>query len=821
MADREIKYTTKDAALAAIRLDIEDFSFVSDELRNDKDVVLAAVFSDGSLLEFASDELRNDWDVVSAALAAPWKPFESPYFKKDSALKYASEQLRNDLKFVLPEINSNGYALRYVSEDIRTAREVALTVIQCGSGGFFEFVADDFCNDREVVLAAVNRNGCMLEYASAELRNDKDVVLAAVNKNGGALQYTSEALRNDKEIVLAAVNNFCGDNFECVSDELRDDKDVVLAAVKIYNYSLKYASDKLRNDRDVLFAALASQGEHYCDELWNYAGKEILNNRECILAAAQYCGEWLKYAADELHNDKDVMLEAVSSDGGLLEFASDELRNDKEVVSAALAAPWKPFESPFLKNDSALKYASEQLRSDREFVLPDIKSNFFSLKYASDDIRNDKELVLQLVHGSEGGALEFASDELRNDKDMVLAIVSIVGEALEYASENLRNDKDIVLAAMRSDRYGLALSYASSEMQNDKDIVLAAVNKERSSALQFASEALRNDKEVVLVAMKASGGGLGCVSDELRNDKEIVLAAVNKYGLALNDASDELRNDVEVVSAAVGHDDWGDVVFGDLSEEMQDDPDVGYAFDCRHGRLVQFWNLLKPSGDKAPEVKIMYYKMMPAEFFEKLIGLYCEARKSKFSNPNVLRGRSASISSSLEDLFADFIAQNNPNKCTYYIDQPMKFEGEENHKYPDIVIQNQDDVIEHLIDIKADIGLNRHGMLDLCMEWEKRIEAAKGSDSSFKNGDSKETLTGKFSNNLKCHVVVVTQENSSEKKLLEDYDQVKTQCKNVGLYILSSGKHPNEYGFEPKDLLKQIFIRSEDFDRLLSSITTV
>lgn len=551
------------------------------------------------------------------------------------------------------------------------------------------------------------------------------------------------------------------------------------------------------------------------------ADREIkYTTKDAALAAIRLDIEDFSFVSDELRNDKDVVLAAVSSDGSLLEFASDELRNDKEVVSAALAAPWKPFESPYCINDSALKYASEQLRSDREFVFPEINSNFYALKYVSADILNDKELVLQLVHGSEGCVLEFASDELRNDKDMVLAIVSIVGEALEYASENLRNDKDIVLAAMQSDRYGLALSYASSEMQNDKDIVLAAVSKERSSALQFASEALRNDKEVALAAVKSEGGALECVSDELKNDKEVVLAAVNNYGLALNNASDELRNDVEVVSAAVGHDDWGDVVFGDLSEEMQDDPDVGYAFDCRHRRLVQFWNLLKPSGDKAPEVKTMYYEMMPAEFFEKLIGLYREARKSKFCNPNIFRGRSASISSSLEDLFADFFAKNNPNQCTYYIDQPMKFAGEENHKYSDIVIQNQDDVIEHLIDMKADIGWNRHGMLDLCLEWESRIEAAKGSDTSFKNGESKKTITGKFSNNLKCHVVIVAQENLAE-KLLEDYEQVKTQCKNVGLYILSSGKHPNEYGFAPKDLLKQIFIRTEDFDRLLSSIVAV
>jgi hypothetical protein len=44
-----------------------------------------------------------------------------------------------------------------------------------------------------------------LQYTSDELRADKEVVLAAVTRNGMALQYTSDELRDDKEVVLAAV----------------------------------------------------------------------------------------------------------------------------------------------------------------------------------------------------------------------------------------------------------------------------------------------------------------------------------------------------------------------------------------------------------------------------------------------------------------------------------------------------------------------------------------------------------------------------------------------------------------------------------------
>ena len=81
-------------------------------------------------------------------------------------------------------------------------------------------------NNKQQVLAAVNKNGTALYYASHKLRNDRDVVMTAVNQNGLALFYASENLKNDKDVVLAAVNQ--------------------------NGYALKYASDILQNDLELL-----------------------------------------------------------------------------------------------------------------------------------------------------------------------------------------------------------------------------------------------------------------------------------------------------------------------------------------------------------------------------------------------------------------------------------------------------------------------------------------------------------------------------------------------------------------------------------------
>lgn len=180
--------------------------------------------------------------------------------------------------------------------------------------------------------------------------------------------------------------------------------------------------------------------------------------------------------------------------------------------------------------------------------------------------------------------------------------------------------------------------------------------------------------------------------------------------------------------------------------------------------------------------------MTPKEFFRKLIELYANSREPTYYNPNIFRGRSASVSSQLEDLTALFIALNNPNRCTYYTDQPIKFEGSTT-KYPDIVIQNEDGVIENLIDVKTDTGWNRNGMYRFCMEWEERIESVKNKETSFSDGRSKIIKHGTFYNGLKYHILVASLVNSG-KKIIEDYKKVLEECMNVSLYILSDGIHP-------------------------------
>ena len=57
-----------------------------------------------------------------------------------------------------------------------------------------------YAEDREVMLAEVQKDGLALRLASSELQHDREVVLAAVRRHGGALEFASSELQHDREV---------------------------------------------------------------------------------------------------------------------------------------------------------------------------------------------------------------------------------------------------------------------------------------------------------------------------------------------------------------------------------------------------------------------------------------------------------------------------------------------------------------------------------------------------------------------------------------------------------------------------------------------
>ena len=138
-------------------------------------------------------------------------------------------------------------------------------------------------------------------------RTDRDIVLAAVQKQGIALKYASEALKADREIVLAAVKNN-GYALQYASEDHKADREIVQAAIKIDPCALLCASEALSADREI------------------------------VLSAVQRGGSALEYASEALRADREIVLAAVKQDRSALKYASEALKADSEFESAGGAA---------------------------------------------------------------------------------------------------------------------------------------------------------------------------------------------------------------------------------------------------------------------------------------------------------------------------------------------------------------------------------------------------------------------------------------------------------------------------------------------------
>ena len=170
-------------------------------------------------------------------------------------------------------MRQGGHKLRVPkAKEVRT-RELVLAAVQ-KDGGALQYASHVARADRDFVLAAVRQSGMALAYASDALKAEKKVVLAAVQQQGMALQHASDALKADPEIMLAVVRQLKaekelaltevqqdGTALQHVSDALKDDKEVVLAAVRQddLGQALQYASDALQDDEEVLFVALSTR----------------------------------------------------------------------------------------------------------------------------------------------------------------------------------------------------------------------------------------------------------------------------------------------------------------------------------------------------------------------------------------------------------------------------------------------------------------------------------------------------------------------------------------------------------------------------------
>ena len=139
----------------------------SERIRDIHTIVFAAVQTTGLALRFASTALQKDAKIVCAAVSTD-----------GMALQYVIGGCHGAVEAALRE---NGAAVQFVEEVTKEMAVLAVTHTCTALG----YVGDVFCDDEDMVVAAVSQCGALLHLASKRLQACESVVCAAVVKGGG------------------------------------------------------------------------------------------------------------------------------------------------------------------------------------------------------------------------------------------------------------------------------------------------------------------------------------------------------------------------------------------------------------------------------------------------------------------------------------------------------------------------------------------------------------------------------------------------------------------------------------------------------------
>lgn len=209
------------------------------------------------------------------------------------------------------------------------------------------------------------------------------------------------------------------------------------------------------------------------------------------------------------------------------------------------------------------------------------------------------------------------------------------------------------------------------------------------------------------------------------------------------------------------------------------------------------------------------------EFVDSVIDLYKSARQITlpfaYDNEKIRRGRSHTISSLTEDLFAYFLIDTFPQIDKVVIDQPISFRPTERARtiYPDLALI-QNGTINTLIDTKMDLGRKRGEIVNLFNSAQYNVRELRGKQGWFRDGITKELFPATVAENLKYFIVVISRQNINQAFLNSELEKLPNSnfC-DVQFYFLTDKVHPN---WQDTEAAKRHIEILSGFDNLLGEL---
>jgi len=218
--------------------------FCPDKFKNDKEIMLAAVKKWGKNFKWASIELKQNKEIILTAISHPEEPI---------SLLYVDDKFRDNRDVVIVAVKRDGENLKRASNRLKRDREIVLTAMKDSKEpASLEIVIEEFKDDKEIVIAAVKRNGHDLKWASNRLRLDREVVLSATKYSKSTIMYMKripEKFKHDKEIILSVLIRSPND-FASLPEYLKRDEEFIFnilpgLSFKRFNFDF-HSLDQLR-----------------------------------------------------------------------------------------------------------------------------------------------------------------------------------------------------------------------------------------------------------------------------------------------------------------------------------------------------------------------------------------------------------------------------------------------------------------------------------------------------------------------------------------------------------------------------------------------
>tara|TARA_B100000886_G_C20423728_1_gene492868 strand:+ start:291 stop:2339 length:2049 start_codon:yes stop_codon:yes gene_type:complete len=356
------------------------------EFRSDIHII-RAILKYGSVdFDKLPDSAKHDKDILKLILS------ESSWSFRDF-----HDLAKDDEEIATIAVKLDGDNFRYISKRLKSDRELAKLALNHSGHNLEHIKSNELLFDKELIKLALSTHDQAYMYMPKDLRNDKELVAQVIAKKIDSLVFEMfpDEYRNNRDVILKAVNDD-GYSYKYLSETFRDDKEILLLAISTSPSILEYASERLRNDIDVAKALFVNDNIYtaFCD-----LGENVKNNPEIVVQAIARDGRCLNEINSKFKDDEELIRNALDVEipsqsifndnnkksASCFQYISNRLKSNKEIALTASKLP-----------NFSLEGSPEIITSDKEIIKNAVTIEYRNIQHISSNLLKDKEFLMEM-----------------------------------------------------------------------------------------------------------------------------------------------------------------------------------------------------------------------------------------------------------------------------------------------------------------------------------------------------------------------------------------------------------------------------------------